>query len=58
MIFNLGYPKFMRFKNMVKEIKKDDCDWNMVAFHMMDSKWYNQVGKRSKRLVKEIIIGD
>lgn len=49
MMFNLGYGRLSRFKGMKKGV--DTRDWHKAADEMVDSKWYRQVGARSKRLV-------
>lgn len=58
MNFNMGFYKFTGFKNMITAAK---CgEWNNVVKEMKDSKWYNQVGERSKYLIKLLkdYIGD
>lgn len=49
MAFNLGLTKLNKFVEMRKALLKGD--YNKAADEMIDSKWYNQVGNRSKRLV-------
>jgi len=56
MIFNLGRTKFAKFKNMNRYIKEGN--WEKAAFHARNSLWYNQVGRRSKRIVKEFDTGE
>ena len=53
MRFNLGGPRFRRFKKMIKAV--DDFDWANVAKEMEDSLWFRQVGERAKRLQRMII---
>tara|TARA_B100000900_G_C20595802_1_gene723348 strand:- start:1228 stop:1797 length:570 start_codon:yes stop_codon:yes gene_type:complete len=49
MAFNLGLTRLNGFVEMRKALIKGD--YNKAAKEMIDSKWYNQVGTRSKRLV-------
>ena len=44
MIFNLGKPKFLKFKKMIQAIK--DKDWYVMIREMRDSKWCRQLPKR------------
>ncbi len=48
--YNMGIPRLMKFKKMWKAI--DEGDWERMADEMVDSRWYHQVGNRSKNLVK------
>lgn len=52
MRFNLGATGFRSFKNMITAVK--NRDWKAVVKSMKASNWYNQVGNRSKKLVKMI----
>lgn len=52
MRFNLGDTGFRSFKNMIAAINKRD--YKAVVKSMQGSKWYGQVGNRSKNLVKMI----
>jgi len=49
MMFNLGYPRLSNFVNMKTRV--DTRDWNGAAEEMIDSKWFDQVPNRAKRLV-------
>lgn len=52
MAYNLGGPKLRQFKRMRAAVERFDFpEW---ADEMVDSKWYRQVGARSKRLVKAV----
>lgn len=52
MMFNLGLSRLSKFRNMKKAV---DCrDWMKASFEMIDSKWYNQVPNRAKRLVERM----
>ena len=48
MIFNLGLPRFNKFKKMIRAINL--VDWQSAADEMIDSKWYQQVTARARRL--------
>lgn len=49
MAFNLGYTRLSGFNNFRKALLNND--YNEAAKEMIDSKWYSQVGGRSKELV-------
>ena len=48
MCFNLGGKRLSKFKNMIKACREHN--WKEMAVQMEDSKWYGQVGRRSKEL--------
>lgn len=48
MCFNLGGSRLAKFRNMLKACKNHD--WKTMAVEMEDSRWYNQVGGRSREL--------
>ena len=52
MMFNMGRPRLSKFKGMKRGV--DSRDWNAAADEMVDSRWYLQVPKRAKRLVRRI----
>ena len=52
MMFNLGRPRFLKFKKMIQAIK--DKDWAEARAQAIDSKWYGQVGIRAEELVELI----
>ena len=52
-MFNMGYNRLSKFKNMLKAV--DSRDWEEMAKQMEDSRWFGQVGRRSKEL-KEIVL--
>jgi len=54
MLFNLGMPQFLQFKRMLHAIDQKEINWKLVSFEAKESKWYHQVGKRAKRIVKEL----
>lgn len=49
MTFNMGISGISKFKDMLAACKTNDVD-KMIA-EMKDSKWYEQVGNRSKGLI-------
>ena len=53
MRFNLGRGGFREFKDMIRDVRKGSFD--SAARHMMESKWYKQVGDRGKRLVNMML---
>ena len=50
MIFQLGIKGCLKFKNLIKNIKKGNK--HLVCFDMMDSLWYKQTPNRVKNLIK------
>ena len=52
MMFNMGYTRLSKFKNM--KLSVDARDWNVAADEMIDSKWYYQVPNRAERLVERM----
>jgi GH24 family phage-related lysozyme (muramidase) len=53
MCFNLGYPRFSKFKRQwaaVAEAMEDPKAWLTVAAEAEDSRWFDQVPNRAKRL--------
>lgn len=49
MVVNLGWGGFSKFKNLRAALTRGDIEG--ACEQMVDSKWYDQVGNRSKRLV-------
>lgn len=49
MMYNLGTDGFLGFKKMIEAIKKND--WHLAADEAIDSRWFHQVGDRSRRVV-------
>jgi lysozyme len=49
MMFNMGRPRLSKFKKMNQAIA--DNDWIEASIQMEDSRWFNQVPNRAKRLV-------
>lgn len=56
MVFNLGLPRFRRFKKTIAAIKAED--WGEAAREMLDSQWARQVGKRAKELAAMMTRGN
>ena len=52
MMFNLGYPRLSKFKNMKRCV--DERNWMGAGEEMMDSRWYQQVPNRAGRLVNRM----
>lgn len=50
MIFNMGLPRFKKFKKTIKYIK--NWQYEHASIEMLDSVWAAQVGVRAKRLSK------
>ena len=55
MRYNLGPTRFRQFKRMIAALARGD--YKQAAAEMVDSKWYHEVGNRSKRLVKMMETG-
>ena len=51
-MFNMGYTRLSKFKNMKVSVDARNC--NDAADEMVDSRWYNQVTNRAKRLVERM----
>lgn len=56
MCFNMGLSTLSFFKNTLKAM--EEGRWEDAAKGMENSKWYGQVGNRSKRLVKMMRTGE
>ena len=52
MMFNMGYTRLSKFKNM--KLSVDNRNWDIAADEMVDSRWYYQVPNRAKRLVERM----
>jgi lysozyme len=50
MRFNLGYDGFRKFRKLIAALERNDVV--AAAKEMTASRWYRQVGRRSKRLVQ------
>lgn len=53
MCFNLGGSRLSKFRNMLKACREHN--WKEMAVQMEDSRWYGQVGRRSKELQKMVL---
>lgn len=53
MCFNLGANRLGKFRNMLKACAEHN--WNEMSAQMEDSRWYGQVGRRSKELQDDIL---
>ena len=50
MAFNLGRTRLGKFKNVIRHT--NEGNYLMAANEMVNSRWYRQVGRRSKELVE------
>jgi GH24 family phage-related lysozyme (muramidase) len=48
MCFNLGGSRLSKFRKMIEACQHHD--WEEMAVQMEDSRWFKQVGRRSKEL--------
>lgn len=48
MVFNLGWPRFSRFKKMIAAL--EDRDYDRAALEMQDSLWFQQIKSRGEEL--------
>jgi lysozyme len=48
MVFNLGWPRFSRFKKMIAAL--EDRDYDQAAAEMQDSLWFQQIKSRGDEL--------
>ncbi len=48
MVFNMGWPRFSRFKKFIAAL--EDRAWDKAAYEMEDSLWFQQVGNRGREL--------
>lgn len=56
MLFNLGLPRLLKFKNTLGAIRAGD--WEAAARGMENSKWYGQVRQRAVELVRMMRTGE
>ena len=52
MMFNMGRTRLSKFKNMIKAA--EEGAWHQAAVEGRDSRWYNQVTNRAKRLMSRL----
>ena len=50
MAFNIGRPRLSQFKKMLAAV--ENKDYKAASQEMIDSRWYNQVGRRSVELAE------
>jgi len=55
MRYNLGPTRFRGFRKMIAALARGD--YKAAAAEMVDSRWYREVGNRSKRLVRMMATG-
>ncbi len=55
MCFNMGITRLLKFTNTLAAMRRGD--YTAAAAGMKDSRWYTQVGTRSRRLVKMMLTG-
>tara|TARA_Y100000768_G_C23906029_1_gene647575 strand:+ start:236 stop:406 length:171 start_codon:yes stop_codon:yes gene_type:complete len=53
MVFQLGIKGCLKFKNLLKNMRKGNK--HLVCFEMMNSLWYKQTPYRVKNLVKNFL---
>ncbi len=56
MRYNLGPTRFRGFRKMIAALARGD--YKAAAAEMVDSRWYHEVGNRSKRLVRMMESGE
>lgn len=56
LVFNMGFPTFQKFRGFLRHLEDDD--YLTAGQHLMDSRWFRQVGKRGPRMVKMIVTGE
>jgi lysozyme len=52
MMFNLGYPRFCKFRLMIQAVRNGDHI--EAANQMKQSRWYKQVTNRAERLISRM----
>lgn len=55
MCFNLGLARLKGFRKFLAAMAVSD--WKTAAAEMQDSAWWNQVGKRARRLQQMVLTG-
>jgi len=56
MIFNMGMPRVLGFRNMLHAIELQD--YAKASSDMLDSKWARQVGSRARELAEQMKSGE
>ncbi len=55
MMFNMGSKRLRGFKDMFHELRKgEETNWDMVSYHMHNSKWRKQVKGRATDLTSQV----
>jgi lysozyme len=52
MMFNLGRPRFSKFKKTINYL--EEHNWKEAGKEARDSLWYKQVGNRAERLCSRL----
>ena len=52
MMYNLGYPRYCKFKKKIQAVK--DGDHLEAAEQMRQSRWHSQVTNRAERLISRM----
>jgi len=55
MAYNMGVPTLLTFKATLAAVR--DREYDLVASHMLKSKWARQVGRRADRLARQMETG-
>ena len=53
MCFNLGASRLSNFKNMLRACREHN--WEQMSVEMENSRWYSQVGRRSRELQESVL---
>jgi lysozyme len=53
MAYNLGYPRFSKFKKTIALINQGK--WSQASIEALDSKWHRQVWNRSLNIAKKLV---
>tara|TARA_Y100001937_G_scaffold68456_1_gene93537 strand:+ start:113 stop:565 length:453 start_codon:yes stop_codon:yes gene_type:complete len=53
MCFNLGASRLSNFKNMLLACREHN--WEQMSVEMENSRWYSQVGRRSRELQESVL---
>ena len=53
MCFNLGASRLSNFKNMLLACR--EYNWEQMSVEMENSRWYSQVGRRSRELQESVL---
>lgn len=56
MVFNLGLTRFLNFRRLNAALTMGD--YNLAAHEMKDSRWYEQVGRRARKLHTAMLTGE